>query len=70
MKLDLSFDNTDQADIYKAVGATASVFVLIHRGFLTFEQASFCFGKPVSQWKALYKEFEKYHNLDDDEDEV
>ena len=60
----LSFDNTDILDSCTAAGACTAVFLLVRKGFLTFDDAKECFGKPKSQWLYLYGEWCKANGLD------
>lgn len=60
----LSFDNTDILDSCTAAGACTAVFLLYRNGFLTWNDAEACFGKPKSQWIQLYGKWCKANGLD------
>lgn len=60
----LSFDNTDILDSCTAAGACTAVFLLYRNGFLTWDEAEACFGKPKSQWLYLYSEWCRANGLD------
>ena len=61
----LSFDNTDILDTCMATGAITAVFLLVRKGYLTWNDAEQCFGKPESQWKYLYRKWCMANNLNE-----
>ena len=61
----LSFDNTDILDTCMAAGACTAVFLLVRNGYLTWDDAVACFGKPKSQWLYLYKKWCQENDLDE-----
>lgn len=61
MNWDLTFDNKNEREGLLVCGATQAVFILIHKGYLTFAEASECFEKPEMQLRRMFREWAKYN---------
>lgn len=64
MQWNLSFNPDNEKEVWKIVGATSAVFLLIRGGYISWKDAEECFGKPEFQWRQLYRSWCKANGVD------